>query len=347
MIKCSKCAAMICMKFHSELTPSSHKELTRIYRKKLATSHKDTCAFSMDAKRWLIMNEIESDREENGSNDTQDTTVTMVPPYLIPMSKEFFMLHCTDISEYSSVTAKDYIGKEAERLCKALQQFDVHLSLPDQVTDRIISICGDAIGNSATRSSRQDLSRHQLQEIFRTENHDENESNLNLQCILLALFGWRLDSPEHDDEAAEGNNNQRVTCSMCLNSQLCCAISQSSPASKRQRTEGGSTSNHPSKQSFEFDLINSHRYFCPVVCGFVKKDDENGKNGTSQPCWEVILSSICRGRGVTSARNGSAENAEKDQNRKAFDGDGLLQKVRKTLRSPMLKVQGSLEWPST
>ncbi len=59
--------------------------------------------------------------------------------------------------------------------------------------------------------------------------------------------------------------------------------------------------NKPQSFMHKFDVINSHRYYCPLVCGFRQildsGDDKNqtkmrGPEGTSDPCWEGIWTQL-------------------------------------------------------
>jgi len=288
----------------------------------------------MDAKRWLIMYESDKHNEQNKNNDDGDDTVSIVPPYLLPMSKEFFMLEDC-LSNSGSLEARDYIMTESKRLLDVLQQFDIDFVIPDKIANRIVSICGgdDYIGTNNV--SPPDLHRHKLQELFNIDDQGSASNKTYLDCILLTLFGWRLEN-ESETQADINNNHiggklERVTCHMCLNSQLCKNLSQVLvPTSKRQRVEGGSSL--ASENTFKFDMINSHRYFCPMMSGFSKKSTNGKDGGTSQPGWEVLLSSVYRR--AKPANNKIIETEDLDENRPEFDAEKILLKIRKALRSP-------------
>lgn len=159
------------------------------------------------------------------------------------------------------------------------------------------------------------------------DNHDyllspsSSSFGINLGVLLLSIFGWRLYKGE-----AQGAQDHVdcVQCKLCLNcsplpnefimedSLLQCEGSEldgveesdRQPPAKKIRlnaenlTIDEETADGP--REHKFDLINSHRYYCPFVCGFHTLNREQiskaGKNmdemGTSTPCWEVIWKSI-------------------------------------------------------
>ncbi len=374
MIKCSKCPAVVCLKFHPGLTPASYRQLTQIYRTQLANCHEDTCPFSMDAKRWLIMNETEPENVPGIGISNESTIVeTVVPPFLIPMDKEYFMLQESSyLSNNSGVSTREHILKEAAILRNTIGENRAEFMLSDETKSRIISICNshNVLQSTSSHPDAHDgevLSyQNQLSKVFNTtidsstgevsSNQNPNKSNTDLNYILLSLFGWRLDIPKD----AHGSQQPCVTCPFCFNSQLCSKILPSllskkqslegemknhgPPSPKRQRVEGAPNTPLPVLENVQFDLINSHRYFCPMVSGFVRKDavkSKTTKHGTSEPGWELMLSSVCKHKGTSASVSAGDDESKgiimgnnvKDSD-DALDPEKFLQRIRSTLRSP-------------
>lgn len=151
--------------------------------------------------------------------------------------------------------------------------------------------------------------------------------------LLLSIFGWRLCD---DDELRTSSDitipssaplttpMQYVRCNLCLN---CSPVPHqflsetplqdnsdseniNNPPAKRRRFNDennqigvdvdDSTIKEDSRQ-YKFDLINSHRYYCPFVCGFHGSESnihrERGQiildeMGSSIPCWEIVWNCI-------------------------------------------------------
>ena len=95
----TKCSAVLCIKFHSKLTKPSKQKLTCMYRTMLATHHSNGCTFKYDALSWLGQQQKLNDRKEQ--EEKEGTFI--VPPFLIPLSKEYEIFettNCDIISEY-------------------------------------------------------------------------------------------------------------------------------------------------------------------------------------------------------------------------------------------------------
>merc|ERR1712232_1011444 len=133
MIKCSnkQCGAIICVKFHRDLSPQSCVKLATKYRSMLATSHCDKCPFKMDAVRWLLKSTptspIQSGLTKNIHNDdAKDTLQFRVPPFLLQMSTEYAILE--DLSHTGFIT-RNYLRQQASEL---EQQMNLILSNYDK-----------------------------------------------------------------------------------------------------------------------------------------------------------------------------------------------------------------------
>ena len=396
IVQCNQCQQMIVFKFHKDLSPISHFKLALLYRKMLATSHQNTCPFANDAKRWLIVNpqqtQLQKQSKQQSKQQQHDIDATNVPLYLMPMSTEYQVME--DCTETGFLT-RDFILRETNKLMECIGARTLAHSLTgiidvdgradghghtdnDDIIARIHTVAGLGINTPVDIQSLIQLSQMNLDPI---------NINLNLtsEIFLLALFGWRaIDSDSIADNQDSGEQEQQqpshlqVHCRLCLNhchiplqsgdnGQTC---DETSLPNKRPRLDSQSTSrNHSSLNNNDtplFDLINSHRHFCPMSNGFVKEtlldintvtshdplestsnlnDIDTLAVDMTKPGWEIFLSSICRGKRADSS-NGSVGNVDgggmqltlAKRGIDAFDGARVLQKVRASLRSSSLRV---------
>lgn len=144
-------------------------------------------------------------------------------------------------------------------------------------------------------------------------NNDEDTTNatFTIEALLLSIFGWRI---HHDVDEPTSSRETKQTkifrCNLCLN---CSPISQNDASScrptKKMRLEEKEDVEDTSNQSentshYKFHLINSHRYYCPFVCGFHSANNNNKDEtnidsqrnidviGTSTPCWILVWKCI-------------------------------------------------------
>ena len=104
---------------------------------------------------------------------------------------------------------------------------------------------------------------------------------LSGESCLLSIFGWRLKEVEFSQDKEYNSKEEGITiqCPFCL------AIRQ-----VQYVDQGG--------DSIPFDLVNSHRYYCPYAHGFAYGD---GTNSNEDPCWMRVASSLSKcGRKVSS-----------------------------------------------
>ncbi len=321
----SKCRGAIFVHFHPDLSPESELELVNLFRKMLATSHCDTCPFQMDSKRWLTLMD----------NNDRNNHKFVVPPYLIPMSQEFRILE--DDSRTGFVT-KEHIMLESKRLEEALAGMSIqleHISVTSgKVEDQIKKYFDDAKrGEICSRSSISIL------DLLKAGN--ERGDSISKESALLALFGWRL-FQQHGDNESQPSTNQteksdekiQVMCKVCYAQ---CFIDLSDTNSCDQRgTKRARLTTSPAA----FDMLNSHRHFCPLVSGFVRnKEDETNTSGTSRACWEVTLESVCRGYVASDNKNDrTCENVDDYVlSGTSYSGEETYQAIRKMMNASFLR----------
>ena len=226
-----------------------------------------------------------------------------------------------------------------------------------------------------------DLSKYDKNSIY-NNNHDEDDHHVNQQdsssvtsttttttsitigMLLLSIFGWRL---YHEDEGGQ-QRQYYIKCNLCLN---CSPIpldffdngdndnndgckenelDQSTRPTKRRKfgslEDETRSENNDVVKYHKFDLINSHRYYCPHTSGFHNKNkyeknkqdrgdgnvtaitDDHDELGTSSPCWEIVWKSL-----LQSSVSTSLESFEQQTVEERFSN------IRNKIRSSIVDIQ--------
>lgn len=307
LLKCNCCQQELAITFHDDLNIDNKRILSRQYRKLVAERHTLTCGFHMDASRWLVMADVQ---DETASS--LDSKERKVPFYLLSIVKEYEVMEdCTKFGdltrEWFQSRLKEYRGYE----------FDMEIS--KQVEDSVQEILKPS-GASLVDSL-------ELQEAGRSI------SDVNL---YLTLFGWNVKKEE--EATITSRQCRNVYCPLCLNE---CSLPMvnddvSEPFPKRKKV-------YDDKNTLQFHLMHSHRYFCPMTCGFVT--EENKKSDTKETVtiagWEIILGNLMKGIGhETHIEEGTCDDNELEN--KKIDCSDVLLKIRESLRpmtSSPIKLQ--------
>jgi len=129
-------------------------------------------------------------------------------------------------------------------------------------------------------------------------------------------------------------------------------LGRSNP-NKRRRIDQIHTTIDTDATTPTFDLINSHRHYCPMTCGFIKDaslatlnngnatntdtDTRDGAVSMTKPGWEIFLSSLYRGIQKDSTGDATSRSSANASTIK-FDGAKVLEKIRESLRPTALRV---------
>lgn len=335
MLVCSQpsCRAAVCVAYHPVLSARSVSRLTATYREMLATSHKLDCPFRDDAERWLRDDRA---RVRTTPRKVRDREL-VVPPYLISMSDEFVLLESAACGGQiaTSKMVKKAVSDLTDRLNIAVKG-ECLSSLNGMVVPNVVkeylmkklpvfpggSVTAESLGEkicfSIGNNSRLGpcsaggvvtTPREGCASLSDTKDSSE-ESNKVAQekCSLLATFGWR---DAEEDFLLSGHFV--VQCGVCMAKGAipigeCTSIRTDEPRAKRRRTQENKLKT--------FDLIMSHRPFCPYVCGFVTVAKFEGDGSAvinddkpSLPGWKIILATLLREDSCSSVGSNETENA--------------------------------------
>jgi hypothetical protein len=369
ILQCNQCDQMIAAKFHEDLSPQSHFKLALTYRNMLASKHLDTCPHAMDAKRWLIVNPQQQQQQQTTTEIQTHTLTQYAPHYMIPMSDEYQIM--ADSTDTGFIT-REFILKQALSLMRMYPttSTSIQLHVSDDIISNIQKIFTVSLNELYQLIIKPENNTHHDQDLCSNDvhpcDHDHAQKTsipITREIFLLSLFGWRtsMDLVNTSQDLDSGQQPHQpsflhVHCRMCLNQcqipyipsiqtsdEFLCGSrdgDESNP-NKRRRIDPASCDNtNPT-----FDLINSHRHYCPMTCGFVKDispltindmnaadtdaDVSDGAVVMTKPGWEIFLSSLHRGIQNSSVVHGASYTSPN-----IFDGAKVLEKIREALRQP-------------
>ena len=197
------CNAVICVDINSNLSDTASQTIVKKYREMLVTAHDDNgkCPFRNDAERWLLL--------PKGEAKEKMYEEFLVPPYLLALSDEYHLFEYTH-----TATLIKRLGRESLKIYKALASKEPYeISLPNKANEMILQYFHNVDAFiSAFISSFQFYD-------------DLNHSIFTKDCLLLACFGWRLDTTNYEEPSSE----TRVKCKLC---HTCAVLSSVDKAEK-------------------------------------------------------------------------------------------------------------------
>jgi hypothetical protein len=287
----------------------------------LATAHATTCPFRSDAERWLL--DEESKKQSNGF---------VVPPYLIPMSNEFVLLEDLGAG-VGGLVARKMIRTASLQMSEYLENAnmgvsDLDVSLPQEVVnfvekenidfpvnDGTVNRLGTLIF-SVLAGELQEGDDSNSRDMARVLSDDVDFPKLATNVPLLAAFGWRIPSVA---ERSSADDSALIECPMCLARVVVSTDTTDVPPTKRQRT-----GEEMSLRRQTVDLLNSHRRYCPYVCGsrYMRSNAIE-----AVPGWKAILAMIIKQYRDKENRSSAEE--------KGSSGEKAFHSVRNLLRSAL------------
>ena len=87
--------------------------------------------------------------------------------------------------------------------------------------------------------------------------------------LLLVLMGWTYQSHLEEEDDSLNNNNDDTNNPQSSN--LVCKVCDS-------------TLNH--------HVVKSHKYYCPIRCGFPKTNTISSSSSSGEPCWKVVARNV-------------------------------------------------------
>lgn len=257
----------------------------------LATAHAAaSCPFRSDAERWLL--EEETKRQSHGF---------VVPPYLLPMSDEFVLLEnvgagglvsrrmirvaAVELSEYlerSNMGVTSLALSVPQQVANLVEKEDIDdVAVNDGIVGRLGSLFFSVLGGELREGDdeSQDMAK------VLSDDDEDDFSELATNVPLLAAFGWRAPSKAQGTVGGV-DDSAIVECRLCLaRSVVSCDTGADAPPTKRRRTDA----NVPKTM----DLLNSHRHFCPYVCGRCSVGSKESESEAAAG-WKAIVSMIIK-----------------------------------------------------
>jgi hypothetical protein len=323
MLSCLRCEAALCVLINPKLTKrESIKKLVKAFQAKLATNHKKSCPFRLDAELHLLQN-------------TRNKNESVVPPHLATVLSQGFL----ELVEHPSPLdlLKDRFNTIAKAILKdepepkdgdpPMWQFP-SIDLPDDVMKfgaveddehverkRMLARLSDDETNQTVETLPS-----RLEEILRPRGEEDKiRAQTRAQhawealyegSAALALFGWM---PRQDNRCGSSTSDGgalSLQCSVCLsvlNIKLQEYDRHHSPVKEKVHDEysgeGHNSGETPQKKRRRLNELGeeastglrpkavqpllAHRCYCPFVCGFPRDGERKGT-----PMWQTIASKV-------------------------------------------------------
>lgn len=300
MLVCTNCQAAWAVVFRSELSASATQHLTGLYREQLSSSHKDACFFRKEAAQYLESN-TKSTQEKKDSS--LDRFRPIVPTLLASVLSSDLM----EILEHPN--PGNLLSSRWRNLLTVISSSadsDGSLHFPDvQVPKSVLDYRPPLDPSSSASSDAPDTSSSGptllTRIVSKLEKAGDGTTETELSAATaesvaaLVLLGWIpcQDANESTDHTpTDAAPNVSTTISKCLS--LECPICLARMELPLTRDSSNYESPPPRKRSrpLALDPVQSHRHYCPYVCGFPAAAAATSSCGI--PIWQSLAIRLLR-----------------------------------------------------
>jgi hypothetical protein len=323
MLVCTHCHAAWAVVFRSELSATATQHLTSVYLKQLSSAHFDTCFFGKEAAQYVENNA----KSAQGSNNT-DRFQPIVPTLLARVFSSDLM----DSLEHSNPGV--LLSARWRNLLTAISssrtgadgsyQFPNVLQVPRSVLDYRLPLDKSSHASSSspdnTSHSESSLLTRMVTKLKKVGDGTTGEADLSAaiaeSAAAFVLLGWMpcQDATESTNDASP-NASTTIPTRMSLECPMCLARMEL-PLTRDISGSSSSTSESPPPakrlRQLGLDPVQSHRHYCPYVCGFPVQT-----TGCGTPIWQSLATRLLcddnySGSGTTSTTATSATATAKD-----------------------------------
>lgn len=307
----------------SLLSVRSVEKLCNTYRQQLAIRHNSrTCPFYLTAEQFGALDKPE--------HDIPTYMATKLPPdsvKLIEHPRPSSILR-------NQIQVLDNACKNIKVASEGSQQqwhFPTNLKLPSEILEYQMK---------PTKVGDDDDDNH----ASRGKNLFADIANFlgakNVSTTILAMMGWIViddDINEIKDQNGNGTPTISLGCPVCL-SMMELALEDETGASEEQPPPTKRPRVHTTRQC---NPVDSHRYYCPIVCGFprtLSSSTSDGDGFDEIPVWQLLLTRVHQekfaneNKAAKSNDENKAEDELKEDAATEDDGDLEFARIQKILR---------------
>jgi hypothetical protein len=339
MLVCTNCKAAWAVVFRTELSASATQHLTGLHLEKLSSAHTDACFFRKEAAQYLESN-IKIAQEKT------DSSLDRFRPIVPTLLARVFSSDLMEILEHPN--PGNLLSSRWRNLLTIISsstESDGSLKFPDVQVPRSVLDYRPPLDPSSSASSSAPDTSHSAPTLltrivtkFEKASDGTTETELSAAAVesvaALVLLGWipcpdANESTDHtstDATVAAPDVSTTISTILSLECPMCLARMEL-PLTRDSST---SESPPPRKRSRQhaLDPVQSHRHYCPYVCGFPVAATSSGET----PIWQSLAIRLLRDDQSSSITNPIATTAEDGAS--ADHDDAWIRKMLRSAVSP-------------
>ena len=343
MLVCTNCQAAWAVVFRSELSASATRHLTVLYREQLSSSHMDACFFRKEAAQYL-----ESNSTKSGTQEKKDSSLDRFRPIVPTLLARVFSSDLIEILEHPNPA--NLLSSRWRNLLTVISSSadsDGSLYFPDvQVPKSVLDYRPPLDPSSSASSEAPDTYPsgptllNRIVAKFEQAGDETTETEFSAataeSVAALVLLGWIpcQDANESTDKthATDAAPNVSTAAPTCLSLECPMCLARMELPLTRDSSTGPSESPPPRKRSRQLalDPVQSHRHYCPYVCGF---PTAAATSCETTPIWQSLALRLLRDDNSTTSTTSTTQVSTTTENGADHD-DAWIRKMLQSAVSP-------------
>jgi hypothetical protein len=278
MLVCTNCQAAWAVVFRSELSASATQHLTSLYREQLSSSHMDGCFFRKEAAQYLESNSTKSESTQEKKDSSLDRFQPIVPTLLARVFSSDLMEILEHPNPANQLSSR---WRKMLTVISSSTESDGSLHFPNmQVPQSVLDYRPPLDPRSTVDSDAPDTSSSGPTLLTRIVTKFEKAGDGTTETALsgatmesvaaLVLLGWIQCQDANESTDNTHTTYVSTTTPTCLSLECPMCLARMELPLTRDSSTGTSESPPPRKRSRQLalDPVQSHRHYCPYVCGF-------------------------------------------------------------------------------
>jgi hypothetical protein len=342
MLVCTNCQAAWAVVFRSELSASATQHLTDLYREQLSSSHMDACFFRKEAAQYLESNSTKSESTLEKKDSSLDRFRPIVPTLLARVFSSDLMEILEHPNPGSLLSSR---WRKMLTVISSSADSDGSLHFPDvQVPRSVLDFRAPLDLSSSASSDALETSPSgptlltRIVTKFEKVGDGTTETELSAATVesvaALILLGWIpcQDANESTDlTPTDAAPNVSTTIPTCLS--LECPVCLARMELPLTRDSSTSESPPPRKRARQLalDPVQSHRHYCPYVCGF---PTAAASSSETTPIWQSLALRLLRDDQSSNSTSTSTSQISTTTEDGADHDDAWIRKMLQSAVSP-------------